>query len=97
MGEAGRSLIPGLHFVTKKRPGKPPLHYVYAWRDGPLVARREGFGKPVLTTSEIKAAIEAIDRNATPDGRTLSALVREWERSPAWKNLAASTQRTWYS
>lgn len=97
MGKAGRSLIPGLHFVTKKRPGKPPLHYVYAWRGGPLVARREGFGKPVLTTSEIKAALEAIERNTTPDGKTLSALVREWERSHSWIDLADSTKRTWSS
>lgn len=97
VGSKGRSLIVGLHFVPKKRPGKPTLHYVYAWRGGPLIARREGGGKPVLTTAEVKAAIEAIERNATPDSKTLSALVREWERSPAWKNLAISTKKTWSS
>lgn len=90
-------MIVGLHFVTKKRPGKPPLHYVYAWRGGPLIAKREGGGRPVLSTAEIKAALEAIERNTTPDGKTLSALVREWERSPSWSNLATSTQKTWAS
>ena len=97
MGPKGCSLIVGLHFVTKKRPGKPPLQYVYAWRGGPLIAKREGGGRPVLSAAEIKAALEAIERNATPDGKTLSALVREWERSPSWSNLATSTQKTWAS
>lgn len=97
MGKARRALISGLHFVTKKRPGKLTLHYVYAWRGGPLIAKREGGGKPILTTAEIKAALEAIERNAAPDNRTLSALVSEWERSPAWKSLASSTKKTWSS
>lgn len=76
-------MITGLHIVTKKRAGKPPIHYVYALRGGPLIARREGGGKPVLTRAEIKAAIEAAERNVVPDSKTLSALVREWERSPS--------------
>ena len=70
---------------------------MYAWRGGPLIAKREGGGKPVLSTGEIKAALEAIERNAAPDSKTLSALVREWERSPSWSNLATSTQKTWAS
>lgn len=45
----------------------------------------------------MKAALEAIEGNAIPDNKTLSSLVREWERSPAWKNLAPSTQKTWSS
>lgn len=90
-------MIPGLHFVTKRQTGKPTRHYVYAWRGGPLIAKREGGGKPVLTTAEIKAAIEALERNTAPDNKTLSALVREWERSPSWKTLATSTQKTWSS
>ena len=97
MGPKGRSLIVGLHFVVKQRLGKPPLHYVYAWRGGPLIAKREGGGKPVLSTGEIKAALDAIERNAVPDSKTLSALVCEWERSPSWSNLAISTQKTWTS
>jgi len=83
--------------VTKKRAGKPPLYHVYAWRGGPQIARREGGGKPVLTRAEIKAAIEAAERNVMPDSKTLSALVREWERSPSWKGLAESTKKTWSS
>lgn len=90
-------MIRGLHYVTKKRPGKPTLHYVYAWRGGPLIARREGGGRPLLTPAEIKAAIEAIESNVKPDSKTLSALVREWERSPAWKGLAENTKKTWSS
>lgn len=89
-------MIKGLHYVTKRRGQKLPLHYVYAWRGGPLVARREGGGKPILTTEELKLAIEAIERSAAPGNRkTLSALVHKWEKSAAWCDLAASTKKTW--
>lgn len=97
MGQAGGALIRGLHFVRKKRKGKLTLHYVYAWRGGPLIAKREGGSKPVLSTGEIKAALEAIERNTAPEDKTLSALIRDWEHSPSWNNLAASTQKTWAS
>jgi len=91
-------VIKGLHFVTKRRKGKLDLHYVYAWRGGgPLVATREGGGKPVLTATELKAAITAIERQNKPDETTLKSLIRDWEQSPEWKRLADSTRKTWSS
>ena len=90
-------MIRGLHFAKKKRLGRLTVHYVYAWRGGPRIARREGGGRPVLTPAEVRAALDAIERNATPDNKTLSALVREWERSPTWNGLAISTKKTWTS
>ena len=60
-----------------------------------MIAKREGGAKPTLSKAEIKAALELIERNKEPDHRTLSALVREWEQSASWKNLATSTKKTW--
>ena len=45
--------LEGLHYVPKRKPGKPIRWYVYAWRGGPCIAKREGGRKPVLKASEI--------------------------------------------
>src|SRR5690606_12917492 len=70
---------------------------VYAWRGGPLIATRVGGGKPVLTAQELKSAIQEIDRQSTPDYVSLNSLIRDWQKSPEWGNLAKSTKRTWSS
>lgn len=87
----------GLHFIRKVRLDKPVLHYFYAWRGGPLIARREGGGKPKLTPTELKAAIQFIEGNEAPETTSLKSLIRDWEESPEWNNLARNTQKTWGS
>jgi integrase len=89
--------LEGLHYVAKRKPGKPVRWYVYAWRGGPLVARREGRDRPVLKADEIRAAMAAQESVNRPDPRLLLSLIREWQASPEWKGLAAGTRKTWGS
>lgn len=96
--------VEGLHFVRKKAPAKRITWYVYAWRGGPQVARREGAARPKLTMAELRAVAEARESVSRPDPRTLLSLIREWRSenpnrpsSPEWSALAAGTQKTWGS
>jgi integrase len=89
--------IKGLYFKPKRKPGRTVVWYVYAYRGGPLIARREGGTKPQLTRDEAQAALDAIEALRKPDPRLLVSLIREWEASPEWKALADSTRRTWRS
>jgi integrase len=89
--------VEGLHFVCKRRPNKPPVWYVYAWRGGPQIARREGVRRPILTAKEAQAATDAVQQLGKPDPRLLLSLIREWETSPEWKGLAPGTRKTWGS
>jgi integrase len=85
----------GLHFVRKARSGQLPRWYVYAWRGGPCVAKRDGRTKPILTGRELANVAHAVEQLGQPDPRQFHSLVREWRKSPEWNNLAANTQRTW--
>lgn len=96
--------IEGLHFVRKKAPGKRITWYVYAWRGGPQVARRESVARPKLTTAELRAVTEVRESATRPDPRTLLSLIRDWRSespnrpsSPEWSALALGTQKTWGS
>ena len=96
--------IEGLHFVRKKAPGKRITWYVYAWRGGPQVARRESVARPKLTTAELRAVAQARESATRPDPRTLLSLIREWRSenpsrpsSPEWSALAVGTKKTWGS
>lgn len=88
--------LEGLHFVAKRRHGKT-VWYVYAWRGGPCIARREQARKPELKNSELLAAIEARNNIGRPDPKATLALVREWRRSPEWAALSDGTRKTWGS
>lgn len=96
--------VKGLHFVAKRKPGKPVRWYVYAWRGGPCIATRVGGGKPTLTLDELRAFTVAFEDVRRPDPRTLLSLCREWRSldlsrpsSPEWEALAAGTKKTWGS
>lgn len=89
--------IKGLYFHPTRKPGRPIVWRVYAYRGGPLVARREGGSKPKLSRDEAQAALDAIEAVRKPDPRMLVSLVREWEASPEWHGLADSTRKTWRS
>lgn len=87
----------GLHYVRKRKPGKRPIWYVYAWRGGPQVARYEQMKRPELSRAEERAVVEAREAVAKPDPTKLYSLIREWEASPEWKALADGTRKTWGS
>lgn len=89
--------IKGLYFHPTRKPGRPIIWRVYAYRGGALVARREGGPRPQLTRDEAQAALDAIEAVRKPDPRMLVSLIREWEASPEWKGLADSTRKTWRS
>src|SRR5215207_3090614 len=90
-------MIDGVHFVRRKRPGKPLTWYVYAWRGGPCIMRAENPSKPKLTGQALQALIEAREELQISK-ETLSGLARDWRyRSPEWAALASSTQKTWGS
>ncbi|MGN5374622.1 hypothetical protein [Sphingomonas hankookensis] len=89
----------GLHIVTVRRPEKPVLHYVYAWRGGPLILRKEGGTKPAVTAALTDAAAAARPTSATPSD-TINGLIIRYTESAAWKKLAASTRvnyGTWHA
>lgn len=96
--------IDGLHFVRKRKAGNPIVWYVYAWRGGPQVARREGVARPKLSTGELRAVAEARESAVRADPRSLRSLIREWRSespgrpsSPEWARLADGTKKTWGS
>ena len=88
----------GLHIVTKRRAGKPIVHYVYAWRGGPQLLRKEGGTKPVITLELAQAAAAVKPACAVPSTDTIDGLITRYTSSSCaeWKKLAATT-RTNYS
>ena len=89
----------GLHIVTKRRPGRPLKHYVYAWRGGPLIHKSEG-PRPKLTAAIQDAAAEArkVGRSDPARSPTMATLIEGFRASPEFAKLAASTRtshRTW--
>jgi integrase len=89
----------GLHIVTKRRPGRPLKHYVYAYRGGPLIHKAEG-PKPKITTAIQDAAAEArkVGRSEPTRSATMATLIEAFRASPEFAKLASSTKtshRTW--
>jgi integrase len=89
--------LDGVHFVRKVKPGRPVVWYVYAWRGGPRIARRECVRKPKLTPAEEKAVVDIREQLGKPDPRMMLSLIREWQASPEWKALSDGTRKTWGS
>lgn len=85
-----------------KRPGRAPRWYVYAWRGGPLILKRDAARKPLLGASELKLVQAALEVKTKVDPTTFRLLIRKWRSSdpsrpssPEWNALAANTKRTW--
>lgn len=90
----GSALIKGVHIVSVKRPGKPVLHYVYAYRGGPLIHKKVGGEKPKLGTAEVEAYREAMAAERI-DSTTVSGFAAVWRSSPAWQGMAETTRAVW--
>ena len=94
------SLIKGLHFIEKRRPGKESIWYIYAHRGGPRIYKSVGWKRPTLTTDTLRKLVaaqeELIEQMKGPE--TLNDIIRDWRfHSPDWRLLADSTKRTWGS
>ena len=90
-------MIDGVHFVRRKRRGRPLIWYVYAWRGGPRILHVESPSKPKLTAQALQALAQAREDQQVSN-ETLASLARDWRyRSPEWAAFAASTQKTWGS
>lgn len=93
-------MIDGVHVVRKKRNGKPPIWYVYAYRGGPQIHREVGWKRPALGREAIQRLTSAHDARVkqVKAPETLMDLLRLWRpRSPEWQNLSKTTQKTWGS
>lgn len=101
MGSTGKALIEGVHIVASRKPGKPVRWYIYAWRGGPCIAKREGGPRPSLTSEELEALTGARKADNSPPPGTLLSLIRAWNgdgrdtASPEWRKLQPSTRETW--
>jgi Site-specific recombinase XerD len=91
----------GLHIVTKKKPGKPIRHYVYAWRGGPLILKKEGGAKPAVTQELTDKAAELRRERPQDSNDTIAGLIDRYTNPNCaeWKKLSASTRTdytTWH-
>ena len=87
--------IKGLHFVTKKRPGKPISHFVYAWRGGPLILQKIGGVRPALTPTALSLYHDALNKRKSHSHVTVAGLATEWRKSPEWVAYSADTRKQW--
>lgn len=90
--------------VRKRRTGKPPIWYVYAYRGGPCVLRKESDRRPTLGPAELRAIGDVLDQLQQRETATLRSLIRQWRScdpkrlsSPEWERLAPNTKKTWGS
>lgn len=91
----------GLHIVSKRKPGKPVVHYVYAWRGGPQIARKEGGSKPTITAELTDAAARVRPTSAGISADTIDGLIARYTSGTCaeWKRLASTTRvnyTTWH-
>ena len=89
----------GLHIVAKRKPSKPVSWYVYAWRGGPQILKKEGGARPAITKELTDAAAELRRAKPEPDMSTVAALIDLYTSAAEWKRLSASTRTdygTWH-
>lgn len=91
-GRRRTRIVTKLHVVTKRRPGKPDRHYIYAWRGGPQIYACEGARptiNPEILGAQMKARQESLGFR-TPD---IDGLIADYEASPDYTDRAASTKK----
>ena len=88
----------GVHNVENKRPGRPSLWYVYAYRGGPQIHRHEGWERPKLSNAVLRRLIVAVDARAETvknEAATLAMLIAMWRpNSPEWVGLSPNCRAT---
>jgi integrase len=89
------SSVKGLYRVSIKRPGKPVLHYIYAWRGGPCILKQVGGPRPVIDDAALQRLAEARAGRSIAKPDTVADMAAKWRASPQWKGLADSTRLQW--
>lgn len=87
---SGLRIMSGLH-VVKKKTRAGVTWYVYAYRGGPQILKKEGGAKPAITTELLKEAFE-LKREGAPTG-TISWLAAKYRTNDDFSDLADDTQR----
>lgn len=92
----------GLHFVRARNGCGGGRWYVYAWRGGPLITRRNSVRKPTFTWRELRNIEKAVAALISPEPGTLASLLSQWRWSRAespddygWSAVPAGTKRAW--
>lgn len=91
----------GLHIVAKRKPAKPVAWYVYAWRGGPQILKKEGGARPVITADLTDAAAAARIEKPELAADTLAGLIARYTdpKCAEWNKLGASSRTdygTWH-
>lgn len=88
-------MIKGVYYTCNKKPGKPVRHYIYAWRGGPLLLKKEGGARPSLGPEEIDEYHRLMKEATVIRADLMAGLIRDYRASEEWKKLAANTRRNW--
>lgn len=81
-----------LHVVTKRKPGRPDRHYVYAWRGGPQIGAFEG-EKPTITRELLDAQYKAREESRGREPDTIDALITAYQAAPKYVRLRDASKR----
>lgn len=84
----------GIHVVSKRLASGTKVHYVYAWRGGPLIHRAQGERKPTLTLSLYDAAANARRSRSEHDTYLFRHLTDSWQSSGEYARLSKRSQGT---
>jgi len=87
--------IKGLYYTNTKKPGKPIRHYIYAWRGGPLILKKEGGTRPNIGPKEVELYHQAITARTAAAEHTMARLVQDFRKSKEWKRFSDQTKRMW--
>jgi integrase len=87
--------IKGIAYVASRKPGRPVLWYVYAWRGGPCIMRQEGGPRPALTADAVAAYQRIMDEQRQDKLDRFPGLISSYRQSKAWAALAPSTRKVW--
>lgn len=87
--------IKGLHIVAKRKPGRPVVWYVYAYRGGPQIMVKTGTRPASLTPEAEELYREAMVEARAVKANTLAGLLRDYTASSEWKALARGTRINW--
>jgi len=91
----GPPRVKGIHTVRIVRKGKPVLWYIYAWRGGPCILRKEGGTRPVIDDAALARLAAARAARSRATDQTLAWLAECWRKSPEWRGMANSTRLQW--
>jgi integrase len=85
-----------VQFIRSARRGKPATWYVYAYKGGPRIMTHVGPRRPSLDATASRKLSEALAAKEAPPAQSdFMAIIRAWQKSPEWDQLADSTKKVW--